>query len=54
MVTEDSAGMYVCIARNSEGIETESAPYTLQIQPIERKELTANSSEELFLTQGYF
>ena len=47
MVAEDSAGMYVCTARNSEGTETASAPYTLQIQPIERKELTANPLEEI-------
>ena len=50
MVTEDNAGMYVCTARNSEGTETASAPYTLQIQPTERKELTASPSEEIFLT----
>ena len=52
MVAEDSAGMYVCTARNSEGTETASAPYTLLIQPIERKELTANPLEEIFLTHG--
>ena len=54
MVMEDSEGMYVCTARNSEGTETASAPYTLQIQPIERKELIANTSEKIFLTQSYF
>ena len=40
MVTEESAGMYVCTARISEETDTPSAPYSLVIQPIERKELT--------------
>ena len=57
MVTEDSAGMYVCTARNSEGSVTSSAPYTLQIRPVERKEFTylrANPSKEIFLTRVNF
>ena len=40
MVTEDSAGDYVCTASISEDTKTLSAPYSLVIQPIERKELT--------------
>ena len=38
MVTEDSSGMYVCTARNSKGTDTASAPYILEVRPVESKE----------------
>ena len=37
MVTVESEGVYVCTARNAENTMTSSAPYTLQVQRVQRK-----------------